>query len=185
MSERISQPKPESAPKNVEASPEHHRPAHNKVERKQTAHEKQENISSARDEVKKEAQSAGDIKLDHGSEQNHSATAPISRELKNMMRTRTLTRIQKELPAPQRALSKIVHAKPVEVASAIGEKTIARPIGLLGGGLFAFVGSVITFYTAKHYGFRYNLLLFFLLFVAGYAVASALELLVRIAKKAR
>jgi hypothetical protein len=156
------------------------------VEHKQTAHEKQENISSARNEVKKEAQSAGDIKLDHGSEQNHTAaTAPISRELKGMMRARTLTRIQKELPAPQRVLSKIVHAKPVEVISAVGEKTIARPIGLLGGGLFAFAGSVITLYTAKHYGFRYNLLLFFLLFVAGYAIASALELLVRIAKKAR
>lgn len=185
MSERMPQPRPESVPKNVETGIEHHRPTHNKAEHKQTAHEKQENISSARNEVKKEAKSAGDVKLDHGSEQNHAVTAPISRELKSMMRSRTLTRIQKELPAPQRTLSKIIHTKPVEVVSAIGEKTIARPVGLLGGGLFAFAGSVITFYTAKHYGFRYNLLLFFLLFVGGYMAASIVEGLARLVKKIR
>ena len=130
MSERLSQPTPETPRKHVEASPEHHRPAHHKVERQQTAHEKQEHLNSVRHEVSKEARSAGDAKLDHSSEQNHAPAAPVNRELKSMMRNRTLKRIQKELPAPQRALSKVIHAKPVEVASAVGEKTIARPVGL-------------------------------------------------------
>lgn len=183
MSERISQPTPEAPRKHVEASPEHHRPAHSKVERHQTAHEKQESISTARHEVSKEARASGDTKLDHGSEQNHTPAAPVNRELKSMMRNRTLKRIQKELPAPQRALSKVVHAKPVEVVSAIGEKTIARPMGLLGGGLCAFIGSIVTFYMAKHYGFRYNLLLFFMLFVAGYVVTSMIEIVVRTTRR--
>lgn len=185
MSERLSAPSPEAPRKHIENSPEHHRPAHHKVEREQTAQEKQENITGLRQEVKKEAQSTGDIKLDHNSESNNAPVVPVNRELKDMMRIRILNRVRKDLPAPQRALSKVVHAKPVEAVSAVGEKTIARPAGLLGGGLFALVGSLITFYTAKHYGFRYNLLLFFLLFVAGYALATIIELVVLLVKRAR
>lgn len=177
MSERAPQPNPESMPKSIETSQEYKRPAHNKTERIQTNQEKQETISKARNEVKKEAKNSGDIKLDHGGEQSHATAAPISRELKTMMRIRTLTRIQKELPGPKRVLSKVIHAKPVEAVSVVGEKTIARPIGLLGGGLVAFIGSLVTLYAAKHYGFRYNLLLFFLLFIAGYLVATGLEIL--------
>jgi hypothetical protein len=185
MSERLSQPSPEAPRKHAEAGPER-RAALPKVEHQPSAHEKQEQIKSIRQEVGKEARGAGDMKLDHNSERSSAAhTAPVNRELKAMMRDRTLKRVQKELNAPQRTLSKVVHAKPVEIVSAAGEKTIARPFGLLGGGLFAFIGSLVTFYTAKHYGFRYNLLLFFMLFVLGYLVATLFEILVRTVQRAR
>ena len=185
MSERMPQPSPEQAPKPVEHTVEHHRPRHDQVEHAPNAKEKAETISGLRKEVGKEAKHSGDVKLDHNSEKKHISTPPVTRELKNMMRVRTLNRVRKELPAPQRALSKIVHAKPVEVASAIGEKTIARPVGLLGGGFAALVGSAITFYMAKHYGFRYNLLLFLLLFVVGYAAATLLAIIILGARKLR
>lgn len=185
MSERLSQPTPEAPKKHAETSPER-RNTLPKIERQQTTHEKQEHIKSIRHEVSKEARGSGDMKLDHGSERNSAApTAPVNKELKAMMRDRTLKRVQKELSAPQRTLSKVVHAKPVEVVSAAGEKTIARPFGLLGGGLFAFIGSLVTFYTAKHYGFRYNLLLFLMLFVVGYLVATLVEMIVRAVQHVR
>ena len=100
------------------------------------------------------------------------------------MRVRTLNRKRKDLPAPQRVLSRVVHTKPVEILSTAGEKTVARPAGILGGGLTALAGSAATLYMAKHYGFRYNLLLFILLFAAGYLVATVLELLVAMVKRA-
>ncbi len=185
MSERFSSPTPEAPRKHVETSPEHHRPVHHNVEREQTAHEKQEKLSGLRTEVGKEAKSSGDVKLDHTSEANNAPASPVNRELKDMMRVRILNRVRKDLPAPQRVLSKVVHAKPVEAVSAVGEKTVARPAGLLGGGFLALIGSLVTFWTAKHYGFRYNLLLFFMLFVAGYVIATVIELVVLLVKRAR
>ena len=186
MSERAPQPSPESMPKRVESSPERQNNVTRKHEKQPSNAEKQENISALRQEVSKEAHQSGDLKLDNlGEQKSPVATTPVNRELKNMMRIRTLKRIQKELPASQRTLSKIIHTKPVEVLSTAGEKTIARPAGLLGGGLLALIGSIVTLYTAKHYGFRYNLLLFFMLFVLGYLVATLLELIIRIIQRAR
>jgi hypothetical protein len=178
-------PSPEQAPRQPEHQAEHHRPRHEAAERQQSPAEKAESLAFLRKEVGQEAKRSGDIKLDHRSEQRNQAAPPVTRELKNMMRLRTLNRVRKELPASQRALSKVVHTKPVEAISAVGEKTIARPAGLLGGGLVALIGSAVTFYMAKHYGFRYNLLLFLMLFIAGYAAATLLEVIALLVKRLR
>ncbi len=150
----------------------------------QTKAEKQEELSAIRQEINKEAKSLNKSEIDSTKpEKNPGAQGPINKELKDMMRTRTLTRIRKELSAPNKTLSKVIHSKPVEKASVIGEKTIARPIGLLGGALIALIGSVATLYMAKHYGFEYNLLLFFILFAGGYLAFTIVEVLILIAKR--
>lgn len=172
MSEKMPQMGLEQLPTRIETSPEHHRLKHDSKEHEPTQKEKVENLASLRKEVGQEAKQAGDVKLDQSSENKVQAAPPVNRELKSMMRIRTLNRVRKELPAPQRALSKIIHAKPVEAVRRRRRKTIARPIGLLGGGFAALAGSLTTFYMAKHYGFRYNLLPFIMLFVAGYVVAT-------------
>lgn len=186
MSERLSQPSPEKSAPQPENSVEHQRPRQEKSEREPSQKEQLEAIQSIRKEVGKEAKQSGDVKVDQSSEgKSQQSTPPVNRELKNMMRVRTLTRIRKELPKPQRALSKVVHLKPVEAISTVGEKTVARPIGIVGGGLAAFTGSLVTFYMAKHYGFRYNLLLFVILFVAGYVAATLLEMIVIFLRRLR
>lgn len=150
----------------------------------QTKAEKQEELSAIRQEISKEAKTLNKSEVDSTKpEKAPGAQGPINKELKDMMRTRTLTRIRKELSAPNKTLSKVIHSKPVEKASVIGEKTIARPIGLLGGALIALIGSVATLYMAKHYGFEYNLLLFFILFAGGYLAFTIVEVLILIAKR--
>jgi hypothetical protein len=96
---------------------------------------------------------------------------------------RTLVSVQKQLSAPSRAFSKVVHNPAIDRASAAAEKTVARPKGILVGGLAAFIGCLYTLYLAKHYGFRYNLLLFIILFVTGYVVTTFIEIAAIVIKR--
>ncbi len=164
----------------------HHAPEHHKTKEQQAKshevakQEQQERLVSSREAVEQQAKTAEDVgRFDLGSERNHTPTPRPNRELQAMAKERILRAVRRELPAPERVLSKFIHAKPVEAVSAVGEKTIARPYGLLGGGALAFIGSALTFYMAKHYGFMYNLFLFFTRFIAGYVIAPVLEIIVR------
>lgn len=136
-----------------------------------------ENLTAIRNEVSKEAESSKNVNTDETKENDKLSQPPINNELKTLMFSRTVNRIRKELKGSDKLLSKIVHTKMVDSVSSAGEKTIARPIGLLGGGACAFFGSLIALYIAKHYGFKYNMLLFFILFVLGYLVTTLIELI--------
>ncbi len=100
----------------------------------------------------------------------------VNRELKELTFARTMTRVRKRLSKPDKALSKVVHQPVVASVSRVGEKTIARPSGLLTGSICAFLGSSFFLWMSRHYGFEYNYLLFFLFFVGGFAVGLVLEL---------
>ncbi|HMS50248.1 MAG TPA: hypothetical protein PKA02_02290 [Candidatus Saccharibacteria bacterium] len=176
----------EHAPKGPEHTPrvERHEQEH-PVEAKRESLEKKEShqftnkeVESIRSDVKQEAISGKDVAIDTAAKERVSTAQPlISRDLRATMLQRTLTSIRKKLPLPYRSLSKVVHNKPVEVISSASEKTIARPIGLLGGGMAALGGSIFSFYMASHYGYKYNFLLYILLFIAGYIVFTAGEFL--------
>lgn len=102
----------------------------------------------------------------------------MQQSVKNNAYKRELTKIQSKLPNRSRNFSKVIHNKTVESISNIGAQTAARPSGLLGGSICAFLGSMILYYMARHYGFIYNYLMLFLLFILGFAVGCVLELLV-------
>lgn len=107
----------------------------------------------------------------------------INGELKNMAYKRTMKRVQKRLPAPARAFSKVVHNPAVEAVSEVAGKTVARPSGILVGGIFAFIGSSIFLWITKHYGYEYNYLLFALFFVGGFFIGLTVELGLRVANR--
>jgi hypothetical protein len=109
----------------------------------------------------------------------------VNKELKDAALHRTLRHLQRELPRTQRLLSKTIHQPAIRRVSAATGQTVARPSGLLGGGLCAFVGSLIYLYLAKHIGFTYNYLLFFVLFVGGFVLGVVLELLISVALRAK
>jgi hypothetical protein len=102
----------------------------------------------------------------------------INRELKSITLRRELQQIRRKLPAPQRALSKLIHQPAVRVVSEGVGKTVSRPSGLLGGGLVAFIGSSGYLYLAKHMGYTYNYFVFLVLFAGGFALGLILELTV-------
>jgi hypothetical protein len=92
---------------------------------------------------------------------------------------KTMRHVRTRLSKPEKTFSKVVHNKTVESISEVGGKTVARPSGILGGGICALLGSVFLVYMTKHYGFEYNYLLFFILFIGGFFIGMIGELLIR------
>ncbi|MDB5170855.1 MAG: hypothetical protein JWO35_549 [Candidatus Saccharibacteria bacterium] len=142
-------------------------------------------LAEARVDVAETAQESAPVieDLKAASEQAAPAVQPkqINRELKNITLKRELNQIQRKLPAPKRALSKIVHQPVIRAVSETAGKTVSRPSGLLGGGLVAFLGTSGYLYLAKHLGFEYNSFVFVALFAGGFVVGLVLELLVHLA----
>lgn len=179
------------------ASPEHHhgpeaKPAHetdaerrhaNELLREaeqRAAHEREHtpNVHELEQRAKEVAESAyGD---EHGA-RAHETESPahhvvMTRELKQQAFKRTLTRVRHHLKPAERSFSKFIHQSTVDKVSTVGAQTVARPSGILGGGIFAFVGSAIVLYLARTYGFSYNLFIFIILFVGGFALGTLIEL---------
>lgn len=94
-----------------------------------------------------------------------------------------LAQTRRQLPTVSRQFSKVVHQKNIEALSTLGAQTVARPSGLLGGGLGALLGSITLLYYSKHYGFTYNYAFFFITFFAGFAVGLLGEVLLRIVRR--
>lgn len=103
----------------------------------------------------------------------------IDRNLKQKAYKKEIHRIQTHLPKSQRSFSKFIHSPAIESASEAGGKTVARPSGLLGGGLVALVGSSTLLIISRHYGFSYNFFVFLVLLVGGFFVGLLIEMLVR------
>jgi hypothetical protein len=109
----------------------------------------------------------------------------VNRDLKDTKYKRTLQSIRKDLSAPEKALSKIIHNPVVDALSATAERTIARPSGLLAGSICAFIGSSTFLYIAKHYGYTYNFMLMTLFFIGGFGLGLLIELVSRTVKHSR
>lgn len=102
----------------------------------------------------------------------------ITKDTRAANKTRQIKQIQRQLPKPERALSKVIHQPAVRVVSEVAGNTVSRPSGLLGGGLVALIGSIGYLYMTKHIGIPYNYFVFTLLFVGGFALGLILELVV-------
>lgn len=165
----------EKQPQHTEAL-EHAKHEH-KAEKPAEAYEKdrQDAIERAQQVIEKQAVSRAELPV----EKQHEAPKQlfVNQELKAMSFHRILARTRKQLSKPDQVLSKVVHQPVVDGLSRAGEKTVARPSGLLAGGICALIGSSIMLYMAKHYGFRYNLFVFIVLFVGGFFLGLLLELL--------
>jgi len=105
----------------------------------------------------------------------------INQELKSITLRRELQQLRRQLPAPQRALSKLIHQPIIRAVSEATGQTVSRPSGLLGGGLVAFIGTSGYLYLARHQGFTYNYTVFLALFVGGFALGLLLEFFVHLA----
>lgn len=75
---------------------------------------------------------------------------------------------RKEMSAPGRAFSKIIHNKAVEATSEALGKTVARPNAILSGSVFAFVITLAVYIVAKRYGYSLSGTETILSFVGGW-----------------
>jgi hypothetical protein len=130
----------------------------------------QESIHKARSE----ALHAEEISI--GSRPEASQPVPgMHQALKNDAYAKYMHKIHGHLNPVERSFSKVIHSPIIEPVSEMSAKTIARPSGILGGGIAALVGSGVVLYMAKHYGFEYNFTTFLVLLVSGFAAGLLIE----------
>lgn len=149
-------------------------------------HEAKDSIEHIRSSIDKEADEAAAVKNKQETEsKNDDAPFIVDRNLKSKAYKKELHRIQSRLPKSQRSFSKVIHSRTVEAVSEVGGKTVARPSGLLGGGLVAFGGTLALVIISRHYGFTYNFFVFLALLVGGFFVGLIVEMIIRAVSKAR
>lgn len=141
------------------------------------------NIEALTDKAEEQAISGKEVTVGEREVPKPQSAMGTQRELKADAYKRTLQRVQKDLSKPEKTFSRVVHQPMIETVSNIAGRTVARPSGILGGGLLSVVGSGLLFYMAKHYGFRYNFLVFFLLFVGGFVLGLVAEMIVRLFRR--
>jgi hypothetical protein len=135
--------------------------------------------------IHKEALSAKEITVGEHRKDTNQPLLGVQKELKADAYRRTLRKIRGQLSAPQRGLSKVMHHPVMEPINEVGSKTVARPSGLLGGGLAALVGSGTVLYMAKHYGFSYNFTTFIILLSVGFITGVLIEVVMKLARRGR
>jgi len=168
---------------------EQHEKLKDSVEAGQKAkHEAKDNLEAIRSSIDKEATETAhtEKKQETDAQQDKGpGTVIIDRTLKNKAYKKELHRVQAHLPKAQRSFSKFIHASPIEAVSQVSGKTVARPSGLLGGGIVALIGSGGLVFMSRHYGFTYNFFVFFAFLVAGFLIGLIAELIVRGVIKAK
>lgn len=141
---------------------------------KQPEKDSRESIESIQKSIDQYAHSTKEITVEE--QETKPSGTYLSREVKQSAYKQTMKQMRRHLSSPERTFSRIIHQPIVDVVSENSAKTIARPSGILGGGITALLGGSALLYLAKHYGFQYNYLVFILLFVAGFALGLLLEI---------
>lgn len=107
----------------------------------------------------------------------------VGKHLKDTSYGRTMVRVQKHLSPPLRLFSKFTHSAMLDTPSEYIAKTIGRPSGMLGGGVFALVGTLLLFWTVDTYGYEYNYLAVAILFAAGTVFGLFIEGIIKLLKR--
>lgn len=179
----------QSSPENQVARHEYkEKLAHNPEAGKDAEPKAKDSIESIRSSIEKEAAKTADRKHEQQADTDKDegpGRIVIDREVKGKAYKKELHRVQSRLPKSQRSFSKFIHSPVMEAASEIGGKTVARPSGLLGGGIAAFVGTLALVLISRHYGFSYNFFVFILLLIGGFFVGLMAELVIRALAKPR
>ena len=180
MSEQLHAPKSESLDhKGLEVGNKHLEKLREQAEADHAEHTESGRLEAIQKSVEQNAISGKEMTPAESNGNTAPSAAFVSRELKNMTFNRSLNTARRHMGAPSKALSKVIHQPVVEKVSDVAGATVARPSGILGGGLFALIGSALLLYATKHYGYQYNYLVFGMLFVAGFVAGMIIELVVR------
>ncbi len=173
----------EHMPSSIENSSEaleRHEEAERTPERHEHVDEQPEvdrpDVKEIKHAVEQHAVSAKEITIGEHEHSPKASTWDDRHKMKSDAYNRTLQKVRKHLGLQERGMSRVIHQPVVETVSDTAAKTVARPYGILGGGIVSLIGSGALLYMAKHYGFRYNFFIFFLLFVAGYLLGLLVEL---------
>ena len=155
------------------------------AEQAEAAHGNEHSIDHIKEQIEQAAVSGKEYTVGETESAPASHSFGTHQQLKHDGYRKTMAHVRSQLTRSEKTLSKYMHTKHTERMDALVGKTIARPWGLFGGGLTAFLGSLIVLIFANYLGFRYNFTVFVVLFAFGYAAASLLEVVGRLVKLKR
>lgn len=159
---------------------EHEKKHHEQFETRN--HQKAEadttNVEAMRHKIEKTAKNAKETRVDSTNEHQSAEHYLVTKGLKQEAFRRSLQRARKHMSTTSRGFSKVIHQPVVDTISRVGEKTVARPTGILTGALIALIGSSYLLYTAKHNGFQYNYSVIIILLGGGYILGLVIELVI-------
>lgn len=147
------------------------------------AEAKTDSIEAIQERIEKAAKSKEDIKVNAAETAANDSTLRAGAQLKGAAFRQRMKEIQRKETPAQRTFSKFIHQPAVESVSNAAEGTIARPSGLLFGGLFSVVSSIVILYICKHYGYEYNFLIGIVFFVGGFFLGLIIEGIWRIFRR--
>jgi hypothetical protein len=139
-------------------------------------HNAEKLAADARAEAEKQAAPAEDYrpaaeKETHAPHHTAMAHSP-EKSYKHTMQT-----IQREMSAPERTFSKVIHNKAVEKVSDVAGNTVARPNALLSGAVCAFLVVGALYLHARHLGYELRGSETILAFLLGWGLGIAFDFL--------
>jgi hypothetical protein len=137
-------------------------------------------VSEARAEANKEAKAAHEHRP---TDQETAKDVGASSMSRNASYKQTMDTIQREMSAPSRVFSKVIHNKTVEEVSNVIGATIARPNAILSGAICAFVLVLGLYSLAKYMGFALYGSETIAAFIAGWLIGILFDLLRTIFKR--
>jgi hypothetical protein len=149
---------PENSIETPKVSAEHYENAEKGIE---TKSEHLESGEKAAEKARIEAlESAISVERGSAEKKTRSGDAPaprrrggISKKEKTASYKKHMKQLQAELPAPQRAFSKVIHSPIVEKSSEFIGATVARPNAILSGAIVAFFLVLVVYVVAKNLGY--------------------------------
>lgn len=175
-SEHLKSPEAEASSE-VESRPKSHEVHHEQHETKPA------DLEAIKHKIEQEAKSTKETPVEEAPKAQHSRS--LNQRVKSKAFEDTLADARAHLSAAERSFSKVVHQPVIDRISETSARTIARPVSLLTASLIALIGSSVVLFAAHRYGFRYNLFLFFALFVSGYLVGLIIEALMHLVRSPR
>jgi hypothetical protein len=114
-------------------------------------------------------------------------STPLSlhHELKARAYDSGIKKIRSNLSPGQRLFSQFAQSKAIDNIGLVLANTLARSGALLVGSIFAFFGTLVVVYEAKHYGYSYNYYLTVYIFIVGYLVGLIAELILKSITKSK
>lgn len=180
----MSERRPSSPEKHLETASERSqerqslKPEHESSKPEKAEQERQERLVEARKTA--ELESKQTEKQESGGQ---SEPVRITKNDKRRAYQMTMSRVRSQLPPTSRSFSRVIHNKPVEKASEILEKTVARPSGLLGGSLAAAIGLAIMLFFARSYGFALAGSELVILLAIGWVAGLMVEFIYRLLRR--
>ncbi len=185
MAERLLNHENQEEEKNPYGNPEEHRV---KLEKESSNehdnHASTEKIREISKLAESKAQSSEELNVDVDKNSDNKVNASLHQGIYHgYSGSQAIKRIQKHLKPSERRFSKVIHNSKVETVSDITGGTLARPSGLLYGGIFSLVTSLGFYLIARHYGYEYPYIIGVLFFIGGFVLGLIIELISRTIRK--